>query len=228
MEHNIIGDYIYRYFSDLDEQIQNLLANIDQITQLLNSIERLNLKTMQDQLEVLLCFINTIQGHQIEGKTALMAQKHKAIISDLLNQFEQTVEDSKIKKDKIQKQPANQFKMANAKQVLYDDDLREEIIIQFEIANPYKLSTSDLPKRKPKLINLNQIKSQANQITVNELQEAEEFINGNIEKDYDNNKSRKIMIKKKIHDLIKHKEIYYMKENLINLKKVQMQNRKKK
>lgn len=36
------------------------------------------------------------------------------------------------------------------------------------------------------------------------------------------------MKKKKIHSLILHKEIYYMKENLINLKRVQMQNLKMK
>ncbi|CAD8166342.1 unnamed protein product [Paramecium pentaurelia] len=185
MEHNIIGDYIYRYFSDLDEQISSLLTYIDQISQLLCSIESLNLSTKQDQLEVLLCFIHKIQGNQIEEKTAIMAQKHSTILSDLLNQFEQTVEDSKVNKDKKQKQPAPQFQMPNVKQVLYEDDLRDEQILQSNIANPYKLSTSDLPIRKPKVINLNQIKPQVNQVPVNELQEAEEFVNGYIEKDYD-------------------------------------------
>ncbi|CAD8214814.1 unnamed protein product [Paramecium octaurelia] len=185
MEHNIIGDYIYRYFSDLDEQISNLLTYIDQISQLLCSIEGLNLSTKQDQLEVLLCFIHKIQGNQIEEKTAMMAQKHTTILSDLLNQFEQTVEDSKVKKDKKQKQQAPQFQMPNVKQVLYEDDLRDEQIMQSNIANPYKLSTSDMPIRKPKVININQIKPQPNQMAVNELQEAEDFVNGYLEKDYD-------------------------------------------
>lgn len=67
MEFNLVGDYLHKYFKDLDAQLSNLLTKIEQVNKLItNGIKNIGLINKQvsqqiilikQQLEVLLGFM---------------------------------------------------------------------------------------------------------------------------------------------------------------------------
>ena len=60
----------------------------------------------------------------MDEDTAIIAQKHSNILSELLSQFEKTIEEAAIKPPK-KIDPNFGIPMPAVKKVLYEDDLRE-------------------------------------------------------------------------------------------------------